>query len=131
MPTFWDTLKTNIINPVQQGVQSGEKTLGDFFKPVQTTASNLFKPIAELTKQSEYAIPGDKGGSYKPYENLWVETAAQTFGVGARESGFWERLPHATYGSIVGFGAGVGKAITFGWWDPEVKFENDAADMAF
>lgn len=131
MPIFWDTLKTNIINPVQQGVQSVGKTLGDIFKPVQTTASNLFKPIAELTKQSEYAIPGDKGGSYKPYENLWVETAAQTFGVGARESGFWERLPGATYGSIVGFGAGVGKAITFGWWDPEVKFENDAADMAF
>lgn len=106
------------------------QTLGDIFKPVQTTASNLFKPIADLGRQSEYAIPGDKGGSYKPYENLWVETAAQTFGIGARESGFWERLPHAYYGAVFGMGAGLAKAFTFGWWNPELKFENDAAQMA-
>lgn len=131
MPTFWDTLKTNIITPFEKGVQSVGKTIGDIFKPVQTTASNLFKPIAELGKQSEYAVPGDKGGSYKPYENLYVEAVAQAIGLGARTTDFWERLPHATYGSIVGFGAGVGKAVTFGWWNPEVKFQNDAAAQAF
>lgn len=106
------------------------KTLGDIFKPVGTTASNLFKPIAELGRQSEYAIPGDKGGSYKPYENLWVETAAQTFGIGARESGFWERLPSATIGALGGAGTGLAKAFTFGWWNPEIKYADDTAEMA-
>lgn len=129
MPSFLDQLKTNILSPLEKGVQGVGKTLGDIFKPVGQKSSDLFKPIAELTRQSEYAIQ-EKGGSYKPYENLWVETAAQTFGIGARESGFWERLPHATYGAVIGFGAGVGKSLTFGWWNPEVKFQNDAAQMA-
>ncbi|MDD2822789.1 MAG: hypothetical protein PHQ59_01785 [Candidatus Daviesbacteria bacterium] len=130
MPNFLDTLKTNILSPIEKGVSSVGKTLGDFFKPVSTKATDLFKPIAELTKQSEYAIPGDKGGSYKPYENLWVETAAQTFGIGARESGFWERLPSATVGALGGAGTGLAKAFTFGWWNPEIKYADDTAAMA-
>ncbi len=130
MPSFLDQLKTNILNPLEKGVSSVGQTLGDIFKPVGQKASDLFKPIAELSRQSEYAIPGDKGGSYKPYENLWVETAAQTFGIGARTTDFWERLPHAYYGAVFGMGAGLAKAFTFGWWNPELKFENDAAQMA-
>ncbi len=125
MPSFLDQLKTNIVNPFEKGISSFGQTLGNIFKPVGQKASDIFKPIAELGRQSEYAIPGDKGGNYRPYENLWVETAAQTFGLGARESGFWERLPSATIGAFGGAGTGLAKAFTFGWWNPEIKYADD------
>lgn len=130
MPSFLDQLKTNIINPVEKGISSFGQTLGDIFKPVRKTASDLFKPIATL-KPEEYEYPiKTSQGEYKPFKNLYLEATAQALGLGARETDFWERLPHATYGAVAGFGAGLAKALTFGWWNPEVKFQNDAAQMA-
>ncbi|QLG69748.1 MAG: Lytic transglycosylase, catalytic [Candidatus Woesebacteria bacterium] len=129
MPTFWETLKTNILNPLEKGVSSVGQTLGDIFKPVGQTAIDLFKPIAALKpEQSEFGIKTEQG-EYKPYTNIYLEAAAQTIGLGARKTDFWERLPHAYYGTVLGFGAGLAKAFTFGWWNPELKFEHDAAQM--
>ncbi len=130
MPTFWDQLKTNILSPLEKGVSSIGQTLGDIFKPVGGAVSDLFKPIGTLKpEQSEFAIKTEQG-EYRPYTSIYAESAAQMIGLGARETDFWERLPHATLGAVKGFGVGVAKALTLGWWQPEVKYTHDAEKMA-
>jgi len=130
MPNFWETLKQNISQPIQQMGQ----TISGWFKPQQEAGSralqDILKPIETLKpEQSEYAIE-TKQGEYKPFTNIYVEATAQALGLGARETDFWERLPHATLGAVKGFGAGLAKAFTLGWWQPEVKYSHDAEQMA-
>lgn len=127
---FLESLRQNILDPLGRVGGAVGQTLGDIFKPVGTAVSDLFKPIETLKpERSEFAIKTEQG-EFKPYTNIYAESAAQMIGLGARETDFWERLPHATIGAVKGFGVGVAKALTLGWWKPEVKYTHDAEQMA-
>lgn len=126
--SFWDQIKNNITKPIQQA----KSTIGNWFgtaknevsafeNQASSRISEIMKPIEKLTETYDFPIPGQDDKTYKPFKNLWIETGAQAIGLGARESAF----PSATVGAFKGAGTGLGKAATFGWWDPKVKYSNE------
>jgi len=138
MDNFLSQIKKNITSSIQNTSQ----TFGGIFGKSQQTASSLvrsgsekiqdiLKPLEKLKpEQYDIAIPGPTTGSYKPFKNLYVEAAAQTLGLGARDTDVLERLPSATIGALKGAGDGLAQALTFGWWNPEIKYANDVEKMA-
>ncbi|RJR15658.1 hypothetical protein C4579_01740 [Candidatus Microgenomates bacterium] len=124
MDNFFNQIKKNITSSIQNTSQ----TLGGIFGKAQQKFGDLIKPL--VPEQSEFAIPGPTSGSYKPFNNLYVETAAQALGLGARDTDVLERLPSATIGALKGAGDGLAQALTFGWWNPEIKYANDIEKMA-
>lgn len=138
MDNFLSQIKRNITSSIQNTSQ----TLGGIFGKSQQAASSLvrsgsekiqdiLKPLEKLKpEQYNIAIPGPTTGSYKPFKNLYVEAAAQTLGLGARDTDVLERLPSATIGALKGAGDGLAQALTFGWWNPEIKYANDIEKMA-
>lgn len=94
MDNFLSQIKKNITS----SIQSTSQTLGGIFGKSQETASSLvrsgsekiqdiLKPLEKLKpEQYDIAIPGPTTGSYKPFKNLYVEAAAQTLGLGARDT---------------------------------------------
>jgi hypothetical protein len=138
MDNFLSQLKKNITSSIQNTSQ----TLGGIFGKSQQAASSLvrsgsekiqdiLKPLEKLKpEQYDIAIPGPTTGSYKPFKNIYVEAAAQTLGLGARDTDVLERLPSATIGALKGAGDGLAQALTFGWWNPEIKYANDIEKMA-
>lgn len=138
MDNFLSQIKKNITS----SIQSTSQTLGGILgKSQQATSSlvrsgsekiqDILKPLEKLKpEQYDIAIPGSTTGSYKPFKNLYVEAAAQTLGLGARDTDVLERLPSATIGALKGAGDGLAQALTFGWWNPEIKYANDIEKMA-
>ncbi|KKQ82788.1 MAG: 4'-phosphopantetheinyl transferase, partial [Candidatus Daviesbacteria bacterium GW2011_GWF2_38_7] len=64
------------------------------------------------------------------FKNLYVETAAQALGLGGRDTDVLERLPSATIGAFKGAADGLAQSLTFGWWNPEIKYANDIEEQA-
>lgn len=138
MENFLTQIKKNITS----SIQTTGGTLGDIFGKSQKTTSTLvqsgqqkiqdiLKPLEKLKpEQFDIAIPGPTSGSYKPFKNIYVEATAQTLGLGARDTDVLERLPSATIGALKGAGDGLAQALTFGWWNPEIKYANDVEEMA-
>ena len=132
MDNFLDQLKKNVTS----SFENTKQTVGDIFGKAQTGLSSLIsggqKKIDEAITPLQYdiAIPGPTSGSYKPFKNLYLETAAQALGVGARDTDVLERLPSATFGALKGAGNGLGEALSFGWWKPEIKYANDIEKQA-
>lgn len=124
MDNFLNQLRKNVTSSFQNTSQ----TIGGIFGKAQQKFGDLIKPL--VPEQSEFAIPGPTSGSYKPFTNLYVETAAQALGLGARDTDVLERLPSATIGALKGAGDGLGQALTFGWWNPEIKYANDIEEQA-
>ncbi|MBP9781060.1 hypothetical protein KBC89_00200 [Candidatus Woesebacteria bacterium] len=132
MDNFLEQLKKNITS----SFANTKQTVGDIFGKAQTSLANLVRGgqqkadevIAPL--QYDIAIPGPTSGSYKPFKNLYLETAAQALGVGARDTDVLERLPSATFGALKGAGNGLGEALSFGWWKPEIKYADDIEKQA-
>ena len=132
MDNFLEQLKKNITSSFANTKQS----VGDIFGKAQTSLTNLVRggqqKVDEVIKPLQYdiAIPGPTSGSYKPFKNLYLETAAQALGVGARDTDVLERLPSATFGALKGAGNGLGEALSFGWWKPEIKYADDIEKQA-
>lgn len=132
MDNFLEQLKKNITS----SFANTKQTVGDIFGKAQTGLTNLVRggeqKVEDIIKPLQYdiAIPGPTTGSYKPFKNLYLETAAQALGVGARDTDVLERLPSATYGALKGAGNGLGEALSFGWWKPEIKYANDIEKQA-
>ncbi len=124
MDNFLNQLRKNVTSSFQNTSQ----TIGGIFGKAQQKFGDLIKPL--VPEQSEFAIPGPTSGSYKPFTNLYVETAAQALGLGARDTDVLERLPSATIGALKGAGDGLGQALSFGWWNPEIKYANDIEEQA-
>ena len=138
MDNFLSNLKTNITSSIQATGQTigdlfgkSQKTVGKVAKIGSQKIENILTPLEKLKpEQSEFSIPGPTVGSYKPFKNIYVEATAQTLGLGARDTDVLERLPKATIGALKGAGDGLAQALTFGWWDPEIKYANDVEEMA-
>ena len=132
MDNFLEQLKKNITS----SFANTKQTVGDIFGKAQTGLSNLVRggqqKADDIIKPLQYdiAIPGPTSGSYKPFKNLYLETAAQTLGLGARDTDVLERLPSATFGALKGAGNGLGEALSFGWWKPEIKYADDIEKQA-
>ncbi len=132
MDNFLEQLKKNIT----ASFANTKQTVGDIFGKAQTGLTNLVhggeQKVDDIIKPLQYdiAIPGPTSGSYKPFKNLYLETAAQALGVGARDTDVLERLPSATFGTLKGAGNGLGEALSFGWWKPEIKYANDIEKQA-
>ena len=124
MDNFFNQIKKNITSSIQNTSQ----TLGGIFGKAQQKFDDLIKSL--VPEQSEFAIPGPTSGSYKPFKSIYVEAAAQTLGLGDRDTDVLERLPSATVGALKGAGDGLAQALTFGWWNPEIKYANDIEKMA-
>ncbi len=137
-----DNFLTNLKKNITSSIQSTEQTVGDLFGKSKQTVGNvakigtqkiddILKPLEKLKpEQSEFSISGPTSGSYKPFKNIYVEATAQTLGLGDRDTDVLERLPKATIGALKGAGDGLAQALTFGWWDPEIKYANDVEEMA-
>jgi hypothetical protein len=132
MDNFLEQLKKNITSSFANTKQS----VGDIFGKAQTSLTSLVRggqqKVDEVIKPLQYdiAISGPTSGSYKPFKNLYLETAAQALGVGARDTDVLERLPSATFGALKGAGNGLGEALSFGWWKPEIKYADDIEKQA-
>ena len=119
------------------------KNVGDFFSNTQRgisqgisslirgTQKNIFEPIGKLMpEQYDIEIEGPSGQKFKAFKNLYVETAAQALGLGGRDTDVLERLPSATIGAFKGAADGLAQSLTFGWWNPEIKYANDIEEQA-
>lgn len=138
MDNFLTNLKTNITSSIQATGQTigdlfgkSQKTVGKVAKIGSQKIEDILSPLEKIIpEQNEFSIPGPTSGSYKPFKNIYVEATAQTLGLGSRDTDVLERLPKATIGALKGAGDGLAQALSFGWWDPEIKYANDVEEMA-
>lgn len=139
MDDFLKQLRQNTNSTVNQV----SKNVGDFFSNTQRgisqglsslvkgTQKNIFEPIGKLMpEQYNVEIEGPSGQKFRAFKNLYVETAAQALGLGGRDTDVLERLPSATIGAFKGAADGLAQSLTFGWWNPEIKYANDIEEQA-
>lgn len=139
MDDFLKQLRQNTNSTVNQM----SKNVGDFFSNTQRgisqglsalvrgTQKNVFEPLGKLMpEQYDVEIEGPSGQKFRAYKNLYVETAAQALGLGGRDTDVLERLPSATIGAFKGAADGLAQSLTFGWWNPEIKYANDIEEQA-
>jgi hypothetical protein len=139
MDDFLKKLRQNTNSTVTQL----SKNVGDFFSNTQRGISqgisslvrgsqkNIFEPIGKLMpEQYDVEIEGPSGQKFRAFKNLYVETAAQALGLGGRDTDVLERLPSATIGAFKGAADGLAQSLTFGWWNPEIKYANDIEEQA-